>query len=51
MKNSRPSAGNRGHLKGCKYSTPEQKLDWLAAAVRFAQECQKIRKAAKGHTM
>tara|TARA_Y100000310_G_C20263731_1_gene614842 strand:+ start:348 stop:500 length:153 start_codon:yes stop_codon:yes gene_type:complete len=29
----------REHLKRCKESSAEAKLNWLAAAVEFVQEC------------
>ena len=32
---------DRDYLRLCKESSPEQKLDWLAAAVEFAQEAKK----------
>jgi len=36
MKQSPPHRFDRDYLRRCKHSTPEQKLDWLAAAREFA---------------
>lgn len=35
MKQKR-SLPNKDYLKRCKYSSPESKLEWLAAAIEFA---------------
>jgi len=32
---------DREYLRRCKASTPEQKLNWLAAAVKFASASKK----------
>ena len=34
---------DRDYLRRCTASTPEQRLDWLAAAQEFVQEVQKNR--------
>lgn len=36
MKKKRSSLLSKDYLKRCKYSSPESKLEWLAAAVQFA---------------
>jgi len=41
---------DRDYLKRCKSSTPEQKLDWLAAAAEFVQECSKKHKTANSRS-
>jgi hypothetical protein len=42
MNTKSPSSVDRDYLRRCKESTPEQRLDWLAAAVEFAFAPKKI---------
>jgi len=37
----------KDHLKRCKESSPESKLDWLAAALEFVQAKKRIVKRSK----
>lgn len=36
-------AFEKAYLKRCKYSSPESKLQWLAAALEFTREVNKMR--------
>jgi len=42
MKNISKNNFDREYLRRCKYSSPESKLQWLAAALEFSQAKKKI---------